>query len=333
MRYIHILFIGALVILVNGCVDQTGKENNSRSNEDTTPVSFMLEWTPNTNHTGIYVAQEKGYFKEEGLDVDIMLPGEAGTEQLIATEKADFGMSVQEHLSIARDEGMPLVSVAAVIQHNTAGYASDKDLGIKNPIDFEGKTFGAVGNDLERAIMKTVMEENAANISKVDFKNIGDADFFAAIEKDIDFSLVYQGWTGIEAEIRHQDLNMVYLKEFSDALDFYTPVLATSEEMVENHPEQVEAFVHAAAKGYEFAIEHPEEAAEILIEEEPDLDEELVKQSQNWLAEKYQDDATQFGIQEEERWETVEQFMLENGIINDPIQVNQAYTNDFLPDE
>src|SRR5699024_10653515 len=127
----------------------------------------------------------------------------------------DFGMSVQEHLSIARDEGMPLVSIAAVMQHNTAGYASDHDLGIKDPVDFEAKTFGAVGNDLELAIMKTIMKEKDADISKVDFKNIGDADFFAAIEKDIDFSLVYQGWTGMEAKVRHQDLNMVYLKEFS----------------------------------------------------------------------------------------------------------------------
>src|SRR5699024_6116035 len=333
MRYCYILFIGMMLVILTGCVDQADEKNTLENGEGTTPVSFMLEWTPNTNHTGIYVAQEKGYFEEEGLDVEIMLPGEAGTEQLIATEKVDFGMSVQEHLSIARDEGMPLVSIAAVLQHNTAGYASDQDLELKVPVDFEGKKFGAVGNDLEMEIMKIIMKEKDADISKVVFKNIGDADFFAAIEKDIDFSLVYQGWTGMEAKVRHQDLNMVYLTEFSDALDFYTPVLATSEDMVENHPEQVEAFVHAAAKGYEFAIEHPLEAAEILIDEEPDLDEELVKQSQDWLAEKYQDDATQFGIQEEERWKNVEQFMLDNDIIKDPILVNQAYTNDFLPDK
>src|SRR5699024_12249728 len=102
----------------------------------------MLEWTPNTNHTGIYVAQEKGYFEEEGLDVEIMLPGEAGTEQLIATEKVDCGMSVQEHLSIDRDEGMPLVSIAAVIQHTTDGYASDQVLGIKDPVDYYIKKYG-----------------------------------------------------------------------------------------------------------------------------------------------------------------------------------------------
>jgi len=333
MRYGSLLLVAMVFIFLTACQhkEQANDESNSSNEEGLTPVSFMLEWTPNTNHTGIYVAQEKGYFEEAGLEVDIMLPGEAGTEQLIASEKADFGMSVQEHLTIARDEGMPLVSIAAIMQHNTAGYTSDKDLDINNPKDFEGKTFGAVGNDLEQAIMQTIMKENDADFSKVDFKNIGDADFFAAIKKDIDFSLVYEGWTGKEAELRNQDLNMVYLKDFSEALDFYTPVLATSESMVEDQPEQVEAFVHAAVKGYEFAIEHPEEAAEILSEKEPDLNPDLVQRSQAWVSEKYRDDSAQFGVQEEDRWKKVEAFMLDYDIIEEPIQKDQAFTNEFLP--
>lgn len=124
---------------------------------------------------------------------------------------------------------------------------------------------------------------------------------------------------------------MVYLKDFSEALDFYTPVLATSESMVEDQPEQVEAFVHAAVKGYEFAIEHPEEAAEILSEKEPDLNPDLVQRSQAWVSEKYRDDSAQFGVQEEDRWKKVEAFMLDYDIIEEPIQKDQAFTNEFLP--
>src|SRR5699024_9339394 len=119
MRYGSLLLVAMVFIFLTACQhkEQANDESNSSNEEGLTPVSFMLEWTPNTNHTGIYVAQEKGYFEEAGLEVDIMLPGEAGTEQLIASEKADFGMSVQEHLTIARDEGMPLVSIAAIMQH------------------------------------------------------------------------------------------------------------------------------------------------------------------------------------------------------------------------
>lgn len=327
------LLIGLSVfifIILSGC-SQDKDTSVSTDDHDLTSVSFVLEWTPNTNHTGIYVAKEKGFFEEEGLDVDIMLPGEVGSNQLIATGKADFGVSVQEHLTIARNEGLPLVSVAAIIQHNTAGYASDVEKEITEPADFEGKRFGAVGNDLEKAMMKTIMEENGADFSTVEFTNIGDSDFFAAIKRDIDFSLVYQGWTGIEAELRDVDLNMVYLTDFSKKLDYYTPLIATSEEMIDEDPDTVRAFVHAAVKGYEYAIDHPEEAAAILIDEEPDLDPELVKASQEWLSPRYQDDADQFGIQEKERWKQVSDFMVENDIIDEGIDVDQSFTNEFLP--
>src|SRR5690625_3990187 len=115
-------------------------------------------------------------------------------------------------------------------------------------------------NELSKAIMETSMAEKGADFSKVESKNIGDSDFFVAIKRDIDFSLVFQAWTGIEAEIREQELNMIYLKDLSDALDFYTPIIATSESLIEKDPNLVGKFVKAAVKGYEFAIEEPEKA-------------------------------------------------------------------------
>lgn len=126
---------------------------------------------------------------------------------------------------------------------------------------------------------------------------------------------------------------MVYLKDFSEALDFYTPLIATSEKMIEDDPDTVEAFVHAAIKGYEYAIDNPDEAAEILIDSEPDVDAELIKQSQKWLSEKYQDDADQFGIQEKERWEMTKDFMLEHEIITKDLDMEEAFTNEFLQQE
>lgn len=335
MKRVYIYLLGFVLIVMAACGQQENatSDGNNENTGGLKPISFSLDWTPNTNHTGIYVAKEKGFFEEEGLDVDIMLPGEVGANQLIATGEADFGIGVQEHVTIARDEDLPIVSVAAIIQHNTAGYASPVENDITEPKDFEGKTFGAVGNDLERAMMQTIMEENGADYNSVEFKNIGDADYFTAVERDIDFSLVYQGWTGIEADLRDQDLNMVYLKDFSEALDFYTPLIATSEKMIEDDPDTVEAFVHAAIKGYEYAIDNPDEAAEILIDSEPDVDAELIKQSQKWLSEKYQDDADQFGIQEKERWEMTKDFMLEHEIITKDLDMEEAFTNEFLPQE
>ena len=348
LRKIILLFSIVFMIILAGC---GGNEENSSSenegsttneesstddanegNSELTHVTFSLDWTPNTNHTGIYVAKEKGFFEEQGLDVEILLPGEVGVNQLLAAGKADFGVSYQEGLTQARSEGLPIVSIAAVIQHNTAGYASPVDKDITGPKDFEGKKFGAYGSDLERAMMKTIMENENADIEEVEFITTGDSDFFVAVERDVDFSLVYYAWTGIEAELRGVDLNMVYLSDFSDQLDFYTPILATNEEMIETNPEIVEAFTAAAVKGYEFAIENPEEAAQILIDAEPDLDPELVKQSQEWLSPRYQEDAERFGIQERDRWQNFADFLLENEIIDEAVDVDQAFTNDFLPE-
>ena len=94
---------------------------------------MVLDWTPNTNHTGLYVAKKLGYFEEQGLDVDIIMPGEAGADQLVASGKADFGVSYQEGITQARVQDVPLVSIAAIIQHNTSGFASIASKGIKSP--------------------------------------------------------------------------------------------------------------------------------------------------------------------------------------------------------
>ncbi|MUV38839.1 Formylaminopyrimidine-binding protein [Lentibacillus sp. JNUCC-1] len=332
----RVVLIG-LFIFMAGCGQNTGQAENTGNdgtdNSDLTPVKFALDWTPNTNHTGIYVAKEKGYFEEQGLDVEILLPGEAGVNQLLAAEKADFGISYQEGLTQARSEGLPVVSITAVLQHNTAGYASPADKDITSPEDFEGKKFGANGSDLEKAMMTALMKNDNADVEEVDYITTGDSDFFVAVERDVDFSLVYYGWTGIEAELRGVDLNMVYLADYSDKLDFYTPIIATNEEMIASDPETVKAFTHAAVKGYEFAIDNPEEAAEILIDRVPDLDPELVKHSQEWLSPRYKDDAERFGIQEQDRWQKFADFLLDNDIIDEPVDVEQAFTNEFLPEK
>ena len=332
----RLLIIGLILFIITACGDDNNKatkDDETGNNNHLKPVSFVLDWTPNTNHTGIYVAKENGYFEEQGLDVEILLPGEAGANQLIASGSADFGVSYQEGLTQARAEGLPVVSITAVMQHNTAGYASPIGKDITEPVDFEGKKFGAYGSDLEQAMMKTIMEQNEADFNEVDFITTSDSDFFVAVNRDVDFSLVYQGWTGIEAELRNEPMNMVYLADFSDKLDFYTPILATSEAMIENDPETVRAFVHAAVKGYEYAIEHPTESAAILLDHEPDLDPDLVNRSQEWLSPRYKDDAERFGIQEKERWENFAEFMLDNDIIDEPLDVDKAFTNEFLPDK
>src|SRR5699024_11789609 len=112
-----------------------------------------------------------------------------------------------------------------------------------------------------------------------------------------------------------------------------TTYLATNKDMINIDPETVEAFIHAATQWYEYTIENPDEAASILLYQEPDLDPDLVKKIQEWISPKYQDDAEQWGIQEKERWESFVEFMVENNIIDESIDAKKAFTNEFLPEK
>lgn len=337
MKRLFILLVMAVFALA-GC--QSNKtQTNSTSNEqaketnELEKVNVVLDWTPNTNHTGLYVAKENGYFAEQGLDVEIILPGDAGADQLIASGKAEFGVSYQESITLARTQDVPLVSIAAVIQHNTSGFASPAAKNILSPKDFENRVYGGWGSPIEQAVLETLMNTEKADIDKLEIVNAGDADFFTMANQGIDFAWIYYAWTGIEAELRGEDINMVYLTDYSEKLDYYTPVLATNEKMVAEKPETVKAFVAAASKGYQFAIEKPEEAAGILTKAVPELDAELVLESQKWLADKYQDDAPRFGEQKLEVWKNYAEWMKENGVLEGDFDPKTAFTNEFLPKE
>ncbi|MDD2556491.1 MAG: ABC transporter substrate-binding protein [Syntrophaceticus sp.] len=315
------------LLLLGGC------EQQQKNAEQVQNVTVVLDWTPNTNHTGVYVAQKMGYYEEEGLEVEITQPGEGTATQLIAADQGDFGFSYQEDMTIARTQGLPVKALAAVIQHNTSGFASPEEKGIENPEDFEGKKYGGWGSPAEEAMLKALMAKADAGFDKVEMINIGTADFFASVEKDVDFAWIYWGWTGVESEIRDVPLNFIQLRDYHDALDFYSPILIASEQTLEERPELVEKFMKATARGYQYCIDNPEQAGEILCESVPELNKDLVIKSQEYLADEYQSDASRWGEMSEERWEKYANWMYSQELIETPLEANDAFTNDFLPEE
>lgn len=337
-KFSFMLLLAVLAIALVACGnkdEKPAKDEKATTQEDDKQalekVTVVLDWTPNTNHTGLFVAKDEGFFEKHGLDVEIIQPGEAGADQLVAAGKADFGVSYQEGLTMARAQGVPLVSLAAVIQHNTSGFAAPADKNIKTPKDFEGKTYGGWGSPVEKAVIQTIMQKDGADVEKMEIVNAGDADFFTMVKRDVDFAWIFYAWTGIEAELRGEAIDMIYVKDYDDSLDYYTPVLATNEDMIATKPEVVKAFTAAAAEGYEFAIANADDAAAILLANAPDLDKDLVVKSQQWLADKYQDDAPQWGMQKLDVWKNYAQWMTENKVLEGDFVPEEAFTNDFLP--
>ncbi len=325
MKRILLMLLLIMLVFSSGC------SPNDTQDEGLQKVTVLLDWFPNTNHTGLYAAKQLGYYQEAGLLVDIIQPAEGGTAQLIASGQGDFGVSYQEEVTIARSQDLPVVAIAAVIQHNTSGFASPTDRNILTPADFEGKTYGGWGSPAETAIIKALMDKHQADIAQVNFINIGAADFFTSIQKDIDFSWIYWGWTGIEAESRDMDLNFISISQEIKELDFYTPVLIASEDKIASDPELIRKFLQATAKGYEFAIASPDEAAALLINNVPELNINLVQASQQYLAGQYQADAQRWGEMKLEVWQSYGNFMYENALIESNIVAEQAFTNEYLP--
>lgn len=335
-----------LILAIVGCGNSKSNGNTAGNKEaaaeptattgtdvptELTKVKVALDWTPNTNHTGLYVAKDLGYYAEEGLDVEIVQPGAAGSDTMVTSGEAAFGISAQEALTLARIQGVPLVSIAAIIQHNTSGFAAPVDRNIKSPKDFEGKTYGGWGSPAEEAAMKAIMDPEGADVKKVKLISIGEADYFTAVKRDIDFAWIFYAWTGVEAELRGEPLDMLYLKDYAPQLDYYTPVLTTSEKQINENPDLVKAFMKATTKGYQYAIDHPEEAAATLSKAVPDLDADLVLASQKWLSPKYKDDAARWGEQKLEVWKNYGDWMYDLKLLDQPLDAASAFTNDFLP--
>lgn len=314
---------------LSGCASGNG---GAAEGDGLRKVTLVLDWSPNTNHTGLYVAQTEGYYAEEGLEVEVILPGEGGSDAVVAAGQAEFGISIQENVTLARTQGVPLVSVAAVIQHNTSGLAAPASVGLKSPKDFEGKTYGGWGSPIEASVLETLMKAADADFSKMEIMNAGSADFFTMQQAGIDFAWIYYGWTGVEAELRGEEIDVVYLTDYSDKLDYYTPIVVTNEDRIKNEPELVEKFVRATAKGYTYAAEHPEESARMLLAAVPELEEELVVASQKWLSAKYIDDADRWGVQKLEVWENYASWLDEHGHLDGEFDAEKAFTNDFIPE-
>lgn len=324
------VLILALALPLFGCGQKTGGTEPALE-----PVTVMLDWYPNTNHTGLYVALERGYFAAEGLQVEVLQSGEAGVEQAVGSGRVDFGFSSQENATYALSEGVPLLSIAAILQHNTSAFASLKESGIETVKDFEGKRYGGWGSPSEAAVIEAAMAKYGADFSKLEMVILGQADFFATIGERVDFAWIYYGWDGIEAERRGIELNTIFLKDLDPVFDYYAPLLVTNQNLAANEPDKVAAFMRALARGYADALSDPETGAGILLKYAPELNPELVRRSQAFLAQVEKMDEAEgrpyWGYQDREVWARYSQWMYEAGLIVNPVDADQAFTNQFLP--
>src|SRR2546421_7108462 len=332
-----------LVILVVGAFIWQQRAASSAASPKGTPklttMRLALDWTPNTNHTGIYVALAQKWYQDEGIDLHL-LPYSASVspDVLVSNGKADVGISSTEGIVADAAVNQPVVSIAAIIQHNTSALVALASSGITRPRDLSGKVYGGFGAPYEPAVVGEIIKRDGGTGQ---FKNVTlDVDAMQALESHrIDFAWVFEGWEVIQAQRAGVKLNIFPITNYGVA-DYYTPNLIASPNEIKQKPDLLRKFMAATTKGYEYARSHPQEAAQMLLNATAPgtfPDPGLVMASQQFLSPRYADPGRKWGLQDAAAWHGYPQFIIATGGIDDsaghPVHAmdfDRLYTNQVL---
>ena len=261
----------AMLFSVTACGQRNDSATSTASgSSDLTKVTFMLSWAPDTNHIGVYVAKNKGYFKEAGLDVDIVAVAQAGAEQAVNNGVADFALSNLTNVSTYAVKGATIKQVLQVQQKPSAIWCSlASNTEIKSPKDFDGKTFATFGSNESDAVIRRMIQSDGGK-GEFDKVTVGTSTFQTLSSNKADFGGFYATWEGVQADMYGPKLNCLTEPDYGVPGNADTIGVITSDKTISNNPELVKKFVQATKKGYEYAYSNPDDAAKILVKEAHD---------------------------------------------------------------
>lgn len=295
-----------------------------------TKITVALDWTPNTNHIGLYVAKANGVFARAGLDVRMVQMKQTSTTQLVGAGKAQYGISFVSDLLNARSQKIPVISVAAIIQENTSCFAWRESTGIRSVKDFEGRRYGGWGSPEEEATLRYVVKKSGADFSKVKVVTTGISDFLPTTQKNADFMWIYMGWDGVRAQLEKVKLGTLCLRDIDPVFNHPSPLIITSENYAKNKPAEIRKFLKAASEGYRLAIENPAEAARLFMKEVPESDARLVRASTEYLAKEYAKNTKIWGTQNIARFDSYRTWANEQKILDLKENPSTFVNNTFL---
>ena len=295
-------------------------------------VSLALDWYPNSNHAGFYMALERGYYKAEGMDVKIYVP--ANPEDVLKTVGAgrdDFGVSYQAEVLLARGEGVPVKSVAALVQHPLNSIMVLQESGITRPRDLRGKKVGVTGIPFEEALFSAMLEYDGISVNAVTLVNVGFNLAPALMLGDVD-AIVGAYWTheSILMEMQDYPITVLRMEEWG-VPDFYELVVAASDDTVSKRADLVQRFLWATARGFADALADPQAAVDVLVDANPETDRDLEAQGIELLAPLWTEDDVTFGVQTTERWESLAQWMKDRGLLRQDADAGEAFNSELMP--
>lgn len=304
-------------------------------------VSFALDWAANTNHIGVFVADELGYFAEAGLEVEILPYGSTSALQLVSAGEADFGIGGQSAVQMARTSGLDVVSVYSITQTDAGRLVvlADRD-DLTRPSQLDGRVFGGFGAPLYSALAKATIQGDggAGEFEEV----VLDTGAYEALsQRRIDFTLSVATWENVQATLENRPYREFRYQDFG-LPDQHSAGIVSSNGFLAANPETAAGFVQAVARGYAYAAENPSAAADLLIQANPDTlgaATDLVHASAELMAEQYLvAQGRPIGAADPEFWRSFGAFLFQGGFLIDaqgnPVTAepdwSEYFTNEFL---
>jgi ABC-type nitrate/sulfonate/bicarbonate transport system substrate-binding protein len=323
-----------LLVAAAACGGDDGSDAGAASSPPRRNATLVLNWTPNAHHIGVYVARQLGWYREAGIDLEIVEPTEGGAEKPVGSGAAEFGISVAEGVLPARAAGVPIVSIGTILPVNDSALMSLASDGIRTPADLAGKTYGGYSGPLETELINRLAECGGVDPSSVQHVEVGNVDYLAGLKAGrFDVVWIFAGWDALRAtEVEHEDVNLIRFDDHLDCIpNWYTPLFITNEKMLRDDPDLVRTFLDVTARGYDLAVKDPQRAADVMLDAVPELDEPLIRAAADYYATRFEPEDAPFGTQDRETWATFEQFLEDSGLLEQPVDVDEAYTDDYLP--
>ncbi|SDX82271.1 putative hydroxymethylpyrimidine transport system substrate-binding protein [Paenibacillus sp. CF384] len=316
----------ALVLLV-----VAGCGSNKQTANGETEITVLLDWYPNAVHTFLYAAQEQGYFQDAGLKVNLQTPADTNDAlKLVATGKADLALSYQMQVAISRSEGIPIVSVGAIVRHPLNQLLVLDSAGINSPKDLVGKKIGYPSIPLDEAIVNTMVKSDGGDPSKLSYTDVGWDLIPAMTTKKVDG--IIGGYVNHEKLLLEKEGEKLTAFDPSKygVPDYYELVLTASEEGLNSKSDAIKKFIEAAGKGQAYTASHPDEALQLLLDEQSadfPLDAAVEKQSLAILLPLMDAGKEPFASQSEQSWNDVITWLTEQGQISKSVKAAEAFRN------
>jgi putative hydroxymethylpyrimidine transport system substrate-binding protein len=306
--------------------------NLPKSADGLTKVSVVLDWYPWANHTGLYYAQSKGYFKDEGLDVTIHPPSDpADILKLVGAGTDHFGISYQTEVLSARAANVPVKSIAALVQHPLNTIMTLKSSNLTHPKQLEGKKIGVTGVPSEEPLLRTMLEKDGASFDKVETVNVGTDLLAALLGKKVDAIIGgYPVHEAILAEQQGQPVTMMNIQDWG-VPDYYELLLVTNDEMIKKNSDVVRKFLKAAVRGYSEVPQNKAAALDLLKAASADTDLNVERPGLDLLIPYWTAGNVAFGTQTTARWQSYADWMRSKKLLDKDVKVADCFTSEFLP--